>query len=186
MRYLSEDIAELIEPSEQALSDYLKEKSFKMEATIDFEHLFFSPNRNNSREKLIIESTDILAKLNQGAAPITVVGAARLSSNKYVGAKHSFVTKAFGSVNFSDSVFNLPSDNQWHGPIESKFGIHLVNVSKITPENDNPALSLVRKEVEQAYILRQKDISNELEYKKLSAKYNIKVDMPATLNFTEL
>jgi len=58
----------------------------------------------------------------------------------YVDRTHAFVATHFGEA-FSQEVFSLTADKNWHGPFTSKYGSHLVlltknNVSRVPELNE--------------------------------------------------
>ncbi len=184
MRFLTEDIMNDQLPTTEQLQRYLDEHQFSIEAKIDFEHLFFSYSRKHTESELMTIAQDKLLLLKQGTVVKEIKTATPLNANKYKGVTKSFVIKTFGYKYFSSQIFSLPSDGSWHGPFKSKFGVHLVKVSKLTPENKTPALSDVSDEVEKAWSKQQRQLNNLAEYEKLKKTYEIQVEFPSDVDNT--
>jgi len=179
MRFLTEDIMTAKSPTTKQLQRYLDEHQFSVEAKIDFEHLFFSYSRKHTESELVAIAQDKLFLLKQGTLAEQIKTATPLNANKYKGVTKNFVIKTFGYKYFSSQIFSLPSDSSWHGPFKSKFGVHLVKVSKLTPKNNSPKLSEVSDEVEKAWSKHQRHLNNLAEYEKLKKMYEVQVEFPS-------
>ncbi len=182
MQFLTEDIVKPSSPTTAQLQHYLDEHQFSVPAKVDFEHLFFSYSRKNTNSELTNIANQALNKLRKGQAVKQIATATTLSSNTYKNATMSMVIKAFGYSDFSSKVFTLPSDSTWQGPFKSKFGLHLVKISKLTTTNKSPSLENVISEVNKAWLQRERKQNNLNEYEKLKKTYEIKIHFPSAVD----
>jgi hypothetical protein len=185
MLFLTRDLAEPIPPTEEELQAFLEAGHFRIQATIDFEQLYFSPSRERNRAQLSLEAATTLQELLNGSDPDSYKTISYIALNKYVMATESQVINAFGAGRFSDEVFNLPTDNSWQGPFESIYGVHLARVSKIVAAVENPSLDQVRDEVTRVLMEKRRIDANEAEYNKLKDRYEVDVSFPAALIHAE-
>ena len=85
------------------------------------------------------------------------------------------IQKLFGS-GFTESLLEL-SPGQWHGPVLSGYGVHLVYVSSV---NEPPAVVFadVRERVEQDWKTERGEELNEKFYASLRDRYTIVIEEP--------
>ena len=83
------------------------------------------------------------------------------------------VAREFGHT-FADRHFASPS-NEWLGPIESGYGLHLVRIEERT-EPTLPTFATVRAKVRDDFISHKRREANEAAYRRLRARYAITID----------
>ncbi len=83
------------------------------------------------------------------------------------------VESSFGR-GFADQLAELPTE-EWSGPIESAFGLHLVFVEKRT-EGRLPALSEVRESVARDWRYTQSEEASKAFYKDLLTRYQVSIE----------
>lgn len=90
--------------------------------SVTFEQVVFPWGQNVAEESL----KDLHAQLRAGATPKSL-GAASMSERRHMPqASRADLVRAFGA-DFANRVFALTT-GEWHGPIESVRGIHLVRI----------------------------------------------------------
>jgi len=89
------------------------------------------------------------------------------------GATQSDVERDFG-VEFTAALKDLPT-GRWHGPVESSFGLHLVNLSERVGAHA-PPLDQVRAEVERDLLQSRTHQANAEMYERLRANYRVRVE----------
>jgi hypothetical protein len=85
------------------------------------------------------------------------------------------IQKLFGS-GFAESLMDL-TPGQWHGPVLSGYGTHLVYVSSIR-EPSPPVFAEVREQVVQEWTSEKSEELNELFYANLRDSYTIEIEEP--------
>ena len=85
------------------------------------------------------------------------------------------IQKLFGS-GFAESLIAL-SPRQWHGPVLSGYGVHLVYVSNIT-EPPAPVFAEVRERVVQDWTTDRSEELNEQFYANLRDQYTVVIEEP--------
>jgi len=148
-------------------ADYLNRE------TVSFEHLYFNPDQRNSAESDAAKALDHLRANTTPVSdhfPFEVVfnDATRLEVRHVLGPQ------------FAEEIFKT-SVGEWHGPIRSGLGLHLVSVS--SKREGLPPLESVRDEVIRDWRKAEsKQILRELE-SELSSQFDISIDTHALTQF---
>ena len=95
--------------------------------------------------------------------------------NYYPEKDQAEIGKQFGS-GFAESLVKL-SPKQWHGPVLSGYGVHLVYVSNIS-EPPSPVFAEVRDRVVQDWKSDRSEELNEKFYANLRDRYTIVIEQP--------
>jgi parvulin-like peptidyl-prolyl cis-trans isomerase-like protein len=88
------------------------------------------------------------------------------------------VERAFGKE-FASALKDLPAGS-WQGPVQSSFGLHLVQISEKSDAHV-PPLEQVRAEVERDLVLARTEKANEAMFDKLRANYRVRVESAAVV-----
>lgn len=96
-----------------------------------------------------------------------------LLQNFYPDVARMDIQKQFGS-GFADSLVTL-KPGQWHGPVLSGYGVHLVYVDSIT-EPPAPKFEQVQERVKQDLEDKRRESTNETFYKELKDRYTITIN----------
>ena len=153
MTFLAEDMGSgLGEPSDHELQAYLDghPEQYWMAERVSLTHVFISRDRGPGT--VDSDAQDILTQLQSGADP-TQLGDPFILGNSPRQRTQRELGNMFGPT-FADAVFPLPLD-QWSGPIESSFGLHLV---MLTERMDAGPIELdsVRERIRQALVTEQR------------------------------
>jgi hypothetical protein len=174
MEFLSNDLAELNQPDEDALNKYFLENQEKYElpARVSFTHIYFSLDKRGA--KVVEDAKSVLSGLNTLRAP--ELGDSFMMQYDFVQETPFEVERLFGK-DFAEQLFR--SDiNSWQGPIRSGYGLHLVRISEKI-DSRMPELASVIDNVRTDLMFEQKKMMNEEIYKKFKERYEIVVeDMP--------
>ncbi len=135
---------------EKVLSRYFNENTsnYLIDGSMTFSHVFFDKNLDQNKEAAQEQAQNMLVQLNQQSVPFeqaSQFGKRFFFHRNYVDRTQNFVASHFGS-GFSQKVFTLKPSSTWYGPIQSKYGSHLVMVKKNQPER-NPNLDEVAPQV---------------------------------------
>lgn len=129
LEFLTSDLARMQQPEEGELEQYFAENraSYRDPDLITFTHIFFDPDK---REDATLEDVaEMLAQLQAAGEPdaeTLLAGDRFMLQNHFAAATELGISRQLGSE-FSEAVMGL-SPGQWHGPVLSGYGAHLVYV----------------------------------------------------------
>ena len=175
MEFVSDDVAALAEPTDDELSAFLKSHvdTFRVQRQFTFSHVYLNPERHG--ENLARDTAQLLARLQQAGdkADISELGDSFLLEHKFQSLPASEIVKQFGEK-FAAKLGEL-SPGQWHGPVESGYGVHLVWINERT-EGRLPALAEVRDAVRREWGTARRLESNEKFYQELLKRYTVTIE----------
>jgi PPIC-type PPIASE domain len=177
MDFISDDVAAQAEPTEEQLRRYLQEhpETFRIEPHFTFSQVYLNPERR--RESLVHDAAQLLTQLNQAGdkADVSELGDPFLLEHKFLALAASEVVKQFGAK-FAAKLGELPRD-QWQGPVESGYGVHLVFVSETT-RGRVPTLEEVRDAVRREWANARRLEAHEKFYQALLKRYTVTIERP--------
>lgn len=172
MEFLSEPGEEALNPSDAELAAFYAENrdNFRIEPKLAFQQVFIDPKKGE--EPAAIRAEQLLSELRSAPADAHVsnIGDATLLRHGTPLSSLTSIGNEFGE-DFAKKLFILPL-NQWSGPVESPFGMHLVRITERRDEQ-LPPLAQVRKDVERAWRTKKRDRFRHDEYERLRAKYEV-------------
>ena len=176
MEFVLDDILELAEPAEAELEAWLAEhpESYARPARYRFRQVYLNPERRTDAQA---EAALVLAELRSGSGPPDPreLGDASLLEHAFADAGADQVESTFGR-SFADQLAELPTE-EWSGPVESAFGLHLVFVDAKT-EGELPELAEVREAVQRDWSYAQREEESKLFYEELLARYHVTIEWP--------
>ena len=180
LEFLTSDLAQMQEPSEGELEQYFQEnlESYRDPDMISFSHIFIDPDARG--DATLDDAAVILAQLKTLGEPgeeALQMGDRFMLQNYFASATELDVRRQLGS-GFSEAVMKL-EPGQWHGPVLSGYGVHLVYVFalQVAPP---PLLENVQARVLEDWHAIKRDEFNEQFLKSLKERYEIVVDeLPA-------
>jgi PPIC-type PPIASE domain len=141
---------------------------YVIEPRYSLRQVYFDPQRHGADlERDIASARRDLA----GGAPNA--GDATLLPFEMQDAPQFEVERAFGT-GFASALKDLPMDS-WQGPVQSSFGLHLVQLSEKSAGHA-PSLEQVRAEVERDLLKARTEQANAAIYDKLRANYRVRVE----------
>jgi len=175
MEFVADDSAAQAEPTEQELGEFLAKhpKVFFLESHVSFRQVYLNADRRNGTLKQ--DAARLLAELNQASAKADFrkLGDATLLSSELVDVRPSEVTRQFGDE-FTRQMAQLPA-GEWHGPVTSGYGVHLVSVGERKPGR-MPELREVRAQVAREWADARRRESNEAFYQNLLKRYTVTIE----------
>jgi parvulin-like peptidyl-prolyl cis-trans isomerase-like protein len=177
MQFLSNDIASLVEPSDEDLNNYFQEHTNKylLPYSYSIYQITFSPDK---REDNFKDAAETLKQFPNATFEEMKNRGDRLSFNYYFeNIDANELALQLGSK-FSDALQRQEA-NKWVGPIVSGFGFHLVFITKKT-NPQIPEYESVKKQLLRDYEYDNQKEVNELIYKELKKKYHIEFDIKST------
>lgn len=178
LEFLTEDALEAAAPSDEDLRAYLKAHpdSFRVKPRVAFRQVFLDRNRRGAAAES--DARALLARLSsaRAGADISALGDSRMLPVVIELSPQSDVARVFGQE-FAEKVAGL-APGGWTGPIESGYGLHLVQVTERV-EGRLPELSEVRDAVEREWRTAQRKERGDALFRSLLARYTVVVEPPA-------
>jgi hypothetical protein len=171
MEFLSNDLAELNTPDEATLNQYFldHQEKYELPAQVSFTHIYFSTDKRGS--KAFKDAKSLLAGLNTLRAPER--GDSFMLEYDFVQETPFEVERLFGE-GFAEQLFKLDT-NDWQGPIESGYGVHLVRISEKV-DSRMPELASVIDKVRTDWMFEQRQKMNKEIYERFKERYEIVIE----------
>jgi parvulin-like peptidyl-prolyl isomerase len=175
MRFIIEDVDTPALPGDADLKSWFKANlnNFISPETRSFSHIYLSPEAHGG--SLDAEAQEILSKLDNAAQNWKALGDPFMMKRAFKSLNAVEAARLFGP-NFSKELFELDGTH-WQGPIESAFGLHIIQLDNVTPEVI-PEFQDVRGDVENAWQKEAQRTLNQNNLKELIQKYKVKVEDP--------
>ena len=179
VEFLAQSVASTVEPPDTELRQFFEDNKdrYIVPTQVGFAHVYFSSSSRGARAEGAARGA--LVMLSSGQTPATE--ASRLGDRfmlqyEYQPQTREQIRDLFG-VQFASQVFELPPD-QWAGPVQSSYGVHLVRVRQHLPSRV-PDLEEVRRHV--LLDLREQRLRSAADgyYQVLRRRFEIEVDEEA-------
>jgi len=178
IRFLTENVGEPPLPTVPELEAYFAQNAerFRIPATVTFEQVFFALESRGERARS--DAAAALPRMNALRAPQTQEQLARLGDplplwNRYDAMTTRDVGLAFGDE-FAAGLAQV-EPGAWAGPVQSRFGWHLVRVVERAGERQ-PALAEIRDTVETAVMNERRVADNEARFRAMRERYDVVVE----------
>ncbi len=167
MDFLLDDFTNF-QATEQDLQEYLEQnpERFKTENRISFVQVYFTQTSADEIASLAVE-------LDNGVLDRYELGDSSLLPTEFDLVREDEISARFGD-DFRIKLFSLPLQ-QWTGPVESPFGLHLVRISQVA-EGDVPALDEIRRIVQREWLNDRRQTARHMLFEELKAKYRITIE----------
>jgi len=176
LEFLTKDIARLKEPQEGELERYFEENAdlYRKPDLITFSHVYLDPDKRG--DGTLDDAAKLLAKLQATGEPDprTLRSGDRFMLQSYFPEKSELdIRRQFGT-GFSEAVMQL-EPGQWHGPVLSGYGTHLVYVHglEVAPP---PVFADVRDYVLENWQTVQQEKFNAQYFESLKSRYEIVIE----------
>jgi peptidyl-prolyl cis-trans isomerase C len=178
LEFLAKDLVALTPPTEEELQAYFAEHRdrYQEPARYTFTQVFIDPDKRG--DATLADAEKIKATLIAQGDAIDDAGALGddfMLQNYYPEKDPIEIQKNFGS-GFTESLVDL-SPGQWHGPVLSGYGVHLVYVSNVS-EPPAPVFAEVRERVTQEWKTDRSEELNEQFYANLRDQYTVVIEAP--------
>ena len=176
LEFLAKDLVALTPPTEEELQVYFTEhRNRYQEPTLyTFTQVFIDPDKRG--DATLDDAGAIKASLIVKGDAVEDPGALGddfMLQNWYPEKDAVEIQKLFGS-GFTESLVEL-SPGQWHGPVLSGYGVHLVYVSSIS-EPPAPVFAEVRERVAQDWTTDRSEELNNKFYANLRDQYTVVIE----------
>jgi hypothetical protein len=178
LEFLAKDLVALTPPTDEELVAYFDahQDRYQEPALYTFTQVFFNPDKRGNAT--LDDAEAIKATLTARGDAIEDAGALGddfMLQSYYPEKDPLEIQKLFGS-GFTESLMDL-TPGQWHGPVLSGYGTHLVYVSSIR-EPSPPVFAQVRERVVQDWTSERSEELNEQFYANLRDSYTIAIEEP--------
>ncbi len=176
MEFLAEDAAAAANPSEEQLEVFLREHpdKFAAEPLTTLSQVFVSRSRRG--EPATAEATHLLALLNgKGGSHWESLGDSAPFPTQFQAATAADIARHFGHE-FPTKLAALPV-GAWSGPVESKYGLHLILIRERQPGRI-PPLKQIRESVVNEWRAAQRRQLNAAMRRHRRSLYQVKVQWP--------
>jgi peptidyl-prolyl cis-trans isomerase C len=178
LEFLAKDLVALTPPSEEELLAYFDahQASYQAPTLYTFTQIFFDPDKRGDTtldDAEIVKAT-LIAQVDAIEDP-GALGDGLMLQSYYPQKDRAEIQKQLGS-GFTETLMTL-SPGQWHGPVLSGFGVHLVYVSSIS-EPPAPVFDEMREAVTQDWTLDRGEELNNAFYDNLRGQYTVVIETP--------
>ena len=178
LEFLAQDLATLTPPSDTELQAYFVEHQdrYGEPARYTFTQIYFDPDKRGDETLADAHAAKAtLVSQPDAVGDLDGLGDNFMLQSYYPEYPPMEIRKLFGG-GFAESVTGL-SPGEWHGPILSGYGTHLVYVHGIL-EPPEPDFETVRPQVQQDWEAGRRESMNAEFYARLRERYDIVIEMP--------
>jgi hypothetical protein len=176
LEFISEG-ADAVEPSDNELQAYLDAHRdlFAVEPTLTFRHIYLDPKRHE--RTLTDDAERMLRDLNGpgGNRHGAGLGDPTTLPLDFDGASTTAIKNSLGNQ-FAKALLQI-TPGPWSGPVESGYGMHLVQVIRRT-EPHVPALAEVREAMKREWQFARRAGAIEKSYRDLLQRYIVTIEPP--------
>jgi hypothetical protein len=176
MEFMFKDLAEINPPTDLELQNYLAEHSEKyiIPARVSYTHVYFNVERRGEKAEMDIKKVlEELKAGNRKTSEALRLGDPFLLRSYYPMQSLDETAREFGKL-FAQGLSPL-SAGQWHGPLESAYGIHLVYIYEKV-DSRSPNLEEVREKVQIDLLSARKREMNQKAYHAIRSRYKLLVE----------
>jgi peptidyl-prolyl cis-trans isomerase C len=178
LEFLAKDLVALTPPTNEELLTYFSEHQDRYQQPVlyTFTQVFIDPDKRGDTtldDAEVIKAT--LIAQGEAIEDAGALGDDFMLQNYYPEKDAVEIQKLFGS-GFVESLTDLSPD-QWHGPVLSGYGVHLVYVSNIS-EPPAPVFAEERERVVQDWTTEKSEELNDQFYANLRDGYTVVIEEP--------
>jgi hypothetical protein len=178
LEFLAKDLVRLTPPTEAELLAYFAEHQADYQAPTlyTFTQVFFDPDKRG--DATLDDAEKVKATLIAQGDAIDDAGAlgdGLMLQNYYPEKDRTEIQRNLGS-GFTDTLVTL-APGQWHGPVLSGFGVHLVYVSSVS-EPPPPVFAELRERVIADWSMQRGEELNDKFYASLREQYTVVIEEP--------
>ena len=178
LEFLAKDLVALTPPTDEELQAYFDQHRERYQAPLlyTFTQVYIDPDKRG--DATLGDAEAIKAKLIAAGDAIENPGALGddfMLQNYYPEKERLEIQKLFGS-GFTESLTEL-APGQWHGPVLSGYGTHLVYVHNVI-EPPPPVFAEVLERVTQDWRMERSEELNEQFYSTLRDTYTVVIEQP--------
>ena len=182
LEFLTNDIALLKEPAEGELEQYFADNQalYKESDLITFSHVYMDPDKRDATT--LDDAAALLAQLQAAGEPdaATFDAGDRFMLQSYFPQVSELEIRRQMGAGFAEAVMQL-APGQWHGPVLSGYGVHLVYVYSLDAAPPS-VFAEVRQAVLENWQIEQQKKFNADFFDSLKSSFDIVIaEVPANL-----
>jgi hypothetical protein len=176
LEFLTSDLAMMKQPAEGELEQYFQDNQEKYKAPdqISFSQVFFDPDARE--EATLDDAAEVLVQLRSAGEPdaqTLEAGDQFMLQGHFPSVTEADIARTMGS-GFAQAVMQL-EPGQWHGPVLSGYGVHLVYVYDFQAASP-PVFQDVQATVLEDWHAVQREEFNAAFFEALKKNYDIIID----------
>jgi len=178
LEFLAKDLVALTPPTEEELQSYFDEHQDRYQEPVlyTFTQVFVDPDKRGDTTLDDAEAIKVsLVAQGDAVEDPGALGDDFMLQNYYPEKDVVEIQKLFGS-GFTESLVEL-SPGQWHGPVLSGYGVHLIYISSVS-EPPAQELADVRERVVQDWEMERGEELNDKFYASLREQYTVVIEEP--------
>ena len=184
LEFLAEDLVSYTPPTEKDLQEYFERNKHRYQEPIrlSFSQIYFDSDKRG--DKALKDAADLKQSLQNKkytTEQINELGDSLMQQHNYSERSIIEIQKLFGNE-FGNSLETLTTD-QWHGPILSGYGVHLVFVHDRN-EPLIPSFADVKELVVRDWETDQRETFNAKYYESLRERYKIIIEEDTIIDNT--
>ena len=174
IKFLSNDISSLVEPTEKELKDYYDKHQdrYMQDASYSMYQIYFSPD---TREDWKGDAQKALAEITSLSLEEALKKGDPISLPQYFENTTSFHIQRQMGDEFTRALIDLKV-GEWQGPIRSGYGEHLVFIETKEAAKPAPFEAVKEKVIEDFEYEKQKEVKASI-YAEFEKKYDIQFDV---------
>ena len=172
---LAEEIVSMSPPEDAELEEYLSAnvEDYIGEPSFTLRQIAFSIDERGETAKADAEQALVLLTGEDSSVDPDTLGDPIPLPRQMIQVTPAMIASRFGSEFTSEVSVLEPGD--WHGPVMSGFGVHLVIIDEFIPPQA-PELDEVRREVLRDYNRQEREAGIDRLYEELAKQYTISVE----------
>ncbi|MDX1335369.1 MAG: peptidylprolyl isomerase [Gammaproteobacteria bacterium] len=185
MEFLFQDITEAAPPTDAELEAYLQAnpERFQESARFSFMHVYLSTDQGatqaGERAQMLLNE---LRLQGDKADPVSISDLF-MFGNYFDNRNEAEVARMLGP-DFARALNGLPT-NQWQGPVQSAYGLHLIYIhERSTPRL--PPLAEIRDRVLTELQYERQELANEAMFEALQSRYEIIIERPDNAQIADI
>jgi hypothetical protein len=178
LEFLAKDLVALTPPTEEELQTYFDKHQDRYQQPVlyTFTQVFIDPDKRGDTTLDDAEAIKVsLVAQGDAVEDPGALGDDFMLQNYYPEKDVVEIQKLFGS-GFTESLVEL-SPGQWHGPVLSGYGVHLIYISSVS-EPPAQVLADVRERVVQDWEMERGEELNDKFYASLREQYTVVIEEP--------
>jgi hypothetical protein len=183
LEFLTQDLISPQPPEQDELQSYFEAHMDRYQPPdlITMTHVFLDPDKRGNQTLVDAEAIKKkLIALQEPPQDAKSFGDSFMLQSYYPERSEAELAKLFGR-GFAEPVFKLPPQ-QWHGPVLSGYGTHLVYVHDLR-ESEPPKLTDIEAQVRQDWENDKREQLNEQYISSLMGRYDVTIeDVPTDEN----
>ena len=183
MSIISENLAYVEAPDDETLKSYLKThpSQYQFPAHYSFRQVYIDVQGHGRADAEQLASQWLHQLQHDQVTNLDQLGDPVMLQRQFSRVSGKEVARVFGK-SFADALDKLPT-GQWQGPVESSYGLHLVNIDMRQP-GGVPELDRVRAQVMRDYLFEMQKKAHAKLYERIRKQYTVRIEGMSRVSIT--